>query len=124
MKNNLFLLVLVFMLTLTPVFGQHTNFNSQRNWSLNKKEFFFGVGAMDFLGDLDGRNQIDTDFSPADIDATSIGGMLGYHFRFSPNWATSTQISGELVRGSDANTIEVIRKSRNLSFRSPTASIS
>ncbi|MFA7273008.1 MAG: hypothetical protein WC044_04030 [Crocinitomicaceae bacterium] len=126
MKNKLFLLFLLSMLTFTNVFGQHTNFNSQRNWSLNKKEFFFGVGATNFLGDLGGRNRIGTDYSPVDfdIDATSLGGMLGYRFRFSPKWATSTQISGGLVRGSDANTQEVIRKSRNLSFRSPIASVS
>jgi len=33
-------------------FGQHTNFNTQRNWSLNKKDLVLGFGATQFTGDL------------------------------------------------------------------------
>ena len=49
-------------------YGQHTNFNTQRNWSLNKKELVFGGGATQFLGDLGGRSQIGKDYSLADLD--------------------------------------------------------
>ncbi len=120
------LLILLLATYNADCIAQHTNFNSQRNWSLNKKEFIFGVGAMNFLGDLGGRNRIGTDYSPVDLDfgATSIGGLIGYRYRFSPRFATTSQISGGLVRGSDALTQEIIRKSRNLSFRSPIASVS
>ncbi len=106
--------------------AQHTNFNSQRNWSLNKKEFIIGVGGTNFLGDLGGRNQIGTDFSPVDLDiqATSIGGIIGYRYRFKPHWATTFSVSGGLLRGSDANTEEIVRNSRNLSFRSPIVTVS
>lgn len=101
-------------------FTQHTNFNTQRNWSLNKKEIMFGFGATQFTGDLGGRNQIGTDYRLNDIDlrSTGIGGMIGYRFRFHPYWATSTTLNIGRLKGDDALTNEVIRESRNLSFRS------
>lgn len=104
----------------TYLFGQHTNFNTQSNWALNKKEVMFGFGATQFTGDLGGRDQIGTDYSLADLDwpATSIGGMVGYRFRFHPRWATSTTLNIGMVRGNDALTNEIVRQSRNLHFRS------
>lgn len=113
-------LILIALLTLGPVFGQHTNFNTQRNWSLNKKEIMFGIGATQFLGDLGGRDRIGTDYSLVDIDwpSTHVGGMVGYRFRFHPYWATTSSINVGMLRGSDALTNEVVRESRNLHFRS------
>ncbi len=69
---------LVLLLTLSNAFGQHTNFNTQRNWSLNKKEIMFGGGATQFLGDLGGRDQVGKDYSLADLDlpSTSWNGMV------------------------------------------------
>jgi hypothetical protein len=101
-------------------FAQHTNFNTQRNWSLNKKEIMFGVGATQFLGDLGGRDQIGTDYSPVDLDfpSTSIGGMVGYRYRFHPYWATTTSFNIGMLKGDDALTREIIRESRNLHFKS------
>ena len=43
---------------MTAVFGQHANFNSQKNWSLQKHELQIGVGATQFLGDLGGSANI------------------------------------------------------------------
>lgn len=99
--------------------AQHTNFNTQRNWSLNKKEFMFGIGATQFLGDLGGKNQIGKDYSLADLDlpSTNIGGMIGYRYRFHPYWATTTSFNIGMLRGDDALTSEIIRNSRNLHFR-------
>ncbi len=104
----------------TTSYSQHTNFNTQRNWSLNKKEIMFGFGATQFLGDLGGRDKIGTDYSLADLDlpSTGFGGMLGYRYRFHPYWATTTSFNIGLLRGDDALTNEVIRQSRNLNFRS------
>jgi hypothetical protein len=36
---------------LVSVQAQHANFNSQRNWSLHKKELQIGVGATQFNRD-------------------------------------------------------------------------
>ena len=45
------------------VFGQgHTNFTTSDYWKGQRKEFFFGVGATNFLGDLGGLNQIGKDY--------------------------------------------------------------
>ena len=73
-------IVLIALLIIGPALGQHTNFNTQRNWSLNKKEIMFGIGATQFLGDLGGRDRVGTDYSLVDIDwpSTHIGGMVGY----------------------------------------------
>lgn len=118
MKN--FILSMTILLSTTFVFTQHTNFNTQRNWSLNKKEIAFGFGATQFTGDLGGRDRIGTDYSLVDIDfpSTSIGGYIGYRYRFHPFWATSTNFHAGMLRGNDALTNEVIRNSRNLHFRS------
>ncbi|MES2799616.1 MAG: hypothetical protein V4638_06340 [Bacteroidota bacterium] len=117
MKNLLSIFFLVFT---TVVFGQHTNFNTQKNWSLNKKEVIFGIGASQFTGDLGGRDRIGKDYSLVDIDlpSTGISGMLGYRFRFHPMFATSTTVNFMWLRGNDAMTNEIIRNSRNLHFRS------
>ncbi|PKR80837.1 hypothetical protein CW751_08705 [Brumimicrobium salinarum] len=103
-----------------------SNFNSSKNWSMNKHEIFFAVGPSQFLGDLGGLNREGTQKSIVDLDwsSTRIGGGLGYRFRFHPRWATSTQLYFALVNGADSNTDEIIRRSRNLSFRSPILELS
>lgn len=108
------------ILITTASFAQHTNFNTQRNWSLNKKEIMFGFGATQFLGDLGGRDQIGKDYSLVDMDfpSTGFGGMIGYRFRFHPYWATTSSLNVGLLRGDDALTNEIVRNSRNLHFRS------
>ena len=111
---------LILLIATTSVYAQHTNFNTQRNWSLNKKEIMFGFGATQFTGDLGGRDRIGTDFSVVDIDfpSTGYGGMIGYRFRFHPYWATTSSLNVGLLKGDDALTNEIIRQSRNLHFRS------
>lgn len=115
-----YLTTLAFICAVSAIFAQHTNFNTQRNWSLNKKEILFGIGATQFTGDLGGRNQVGKDYSINDIDipSTGIGGMIGFRYRFHPFWATTTTLNAGLLRGNDAFTNEVIRESRNLHFRS------
>ncbi len=111
---------LVLIAATTACYGQHSNFNTQQNWSLNKKEIMIGFGATQFLGDLGGRDQIGTDYSLVDLDwpSTYFGGMIGYRFRFHPYWATTCSANIGMVRGDDALTNEVIRQSRNLHFKS------
>ena len=111
---------LIVLLVVGVSFGQHTNFNTQRNWSLNKKEILFGGGVTQFLGDLGGRNQIGRDYSLVDLDlaSTSWNATAGYRFRFHPYWATSTFINVGMIEGDGALTTELIRNSRNLHFRS------
>lgn len=102
-----------------------SNFNTSRNWSMNKKEVFVVAGATNFLGDLGGRDRIGTQKSPIDLDlnATRMGMGVGYRYRFHPFWATSSHLYFGYVSGDDANTDEIVRRSRNLSFRSPIVDV-
>lgn len=122
-----FILITALLFTTLSSFGQFaSNFNSSRNWSMNKHELFFAMGATQFLGDLGGLNQVGSQNSIIDLDwpATRPGLGIGYRFRFHPMWATSTQLYFGLLKGDDANTDEIVRRSRNLSFRSPIVELS
>jgi hypothetical protein len=124
MKNILLYLLLFF----TPlVYSQNSGgFGNSKNWSLNKHEIYFSIGTSQFLGDLGGLDKEGTQKSLVDLDfsSTRIGGGIGYRYRFHRRWATSTQLYFGMVSGADANTDEVIRRSRNLSFRSPILELS
>jgi hypothetical protein len=103
-----------------------SNFNSSNNWSMNKREIFFSIGATQFLGDLGGRDQIGTQNSIIDLDwpATRYNIGAGFRYRFHPMFATSTHLNAGMISGDDANTDEIVRRSRNLSFRSPIVELS
>lgn len=124
MRLLIYIVVLGFSVSSWGQFA--SNFNSSRNWSMNKHELFFALGATQFLGDLGGLNQVGSQKSIIDLDwpATRPGIGVGYRFRFHPMWATSTQLYFGLLNGDDANTDEIIRRSRNLSFRSPIVELS
>ncbi len=124
LKN--FVILFFVGITVLTVNGQPTNFNTQRNWSMNKKELNFGFGATNFLGDLGGANQIGTDYSIKDWDfpATSLGGSFAFRYRFHPYYATSTIINFGVIRGNDLNTKDPVREQRNLHFRAPFINIS
>lgn len=119
------LIITLFLITIS-IIGFSQNFNTERNWSKNKKEILFGAGATQFLGDLGGRNKIGKDYSLADLDlpSTGINLFVGYRFRFHPNYATRSTLTVGLLRGSDEKTDEIVRNSRNLSFRAPIVELS
>lgn len=114
---------LTFCLVLTSLisFSQASNFNSKKNWKMNRKELMIQAGATQFLGDLGGRDQIGTDYSLVDIDfpSTSLNAAIGYRYRFAPHFATTSLLNVGLLRGSDALTADPDRNARNLAFRSP-----
>jgi hypothetical protein len=119
MRQTVILLVFYFLVPFENN-AQHTNFNTQKNWSLNKRELVFGLGATQFTGDVGGADNIGKDYSLRDINlrATSINGVVGYRYRFKPLFATSTMLNFGILRGDDAFTNEIVRNSRNLHFRS------
>jgi len=98
--------------------GQHANFNSQKNWSLQKHELQLGIGATQFLGDLGGSANIGKDNSLADLNfkSTGIAFWAGYRMRFHPKFATTSSISFFNLKGDDALSNNLIRNSRNLHF--------
>lgn len=113
------------VLAVSSVFSQ-SNFNTQRNWSMSKKEITIGIGGTNFLGDLGGANQIGTDYSLKDWDfpSVSFGGSIAYRYRWHPYYSTSTVLNIGMVRGNDAHTTEFARSNRNLHFRSPVINLS
>jgi hypothetical protein len=100
--------------------AQHANFNSQRNWSLHKKELQIGVGATQFNGDLGGAAGIGRDYSLKDInwESTGLAFWLGYRQRFHPYFATTSSICFFNVKGADSLSLQPDRNARNLHFKS------
>ncbi len=99
--------------------AQNINFNTQKNWSLNKKELLLKVGPTQFLGDLGGSNTDDYDYSLKDWDWPALGFNLGvgYRYRFHPMFATTSTLSYLMLRGDDKFSEEPIRNARNLNFK-------
>jgi hypothetical protein len=112
--------IILVLICHTDFNAQHTNFNSQSNWSLNKKELQIGFGTTQFNGDLGGSNTIGKDYSTKDIDwpSTGIAGWLGYRLRFHPYFATTTSLCVFNLKGNDKYSQEAVRNARNLHFRS------
>jgi hypothetical protein len=104
----------------TIVCAQHANFNSQRNWSLHKKELQIGFGATQFNGDLGGAEGIGRDYSLKDIDwpSTGVAFWLGYRQRFHPYFATTSSLCVFNLKGDDQYSEEPSRNARNLHFKS------
>lgn len=102
------------------IHAQHANFNSQRNWSLHKKELQIGIGATQFNGDLGGAEGIGRDYSLKDIDwpATGVAFWLGYRQRFHPYFATTSSLCVFNLKGADSLSEEPMRNARNLHFKS------
>jgi hypothetical protein len=123
MKNTLVLLTCLLLGFATT--AQFSNFNSQKNWSINKKEFIFGGGATQFLGDLGGQDGIGKDYSLADLNmrATNYNVMLGFRYRFHPNFATTSQINFGKYRASDFFTNNEGRSIREIDIKSTLISI-
>jgi hypothetical protein len=118
MKRILSILFVSFFLF--GLHAQHANFNTQRNWSLHKKELQFGVGATQFNGDLGGGEGIGRDYSLKDIDwpSTGLAVWLGYRQRFHPYFATTSSLCVFNLKGDDALSEDPARFNRNLHFRS------
>ena len=89
------------------------------------KEWVFGFGAANFLGELGGANQIGTHFvKDFEFSTTRPSAQLGYRYKFKKRWAVKAGIYWQLVSGSDRLTKEPFRQNRNLSFRSNIYEIS
>ncbi len=118
MKNYL-IFIFSILIGLTA-YSQHANFNSQRNWSLHKKELQIGFGATQFNGDLGGSVGVGRDYSLKDIDiqATGLAGWLGYRQRFHPFFATTTSLCVFQLKADDKWSEEPTRYARNLNFQS------
>ena len=114
-----FMCLLLVLMNLNAL-AQRINFNTQKNWSLNKKELIFKVGPTQFLGDLGGANTANYDYSLKDWDWKALGynAGIGFRYRFHPMFATTSSLNYLMVRGDDKFAEETVRNARNLHFRS------
>jgi hypothetical protein len=114
--------IILLLITISPllVLAQHTNFNTQRNWSLHKKELQIGFGATQFNGDLGGSVGVGRDYSIKDLDAQATGfaGWIGYRQRFHPYFATTSSLCVFQLKGNDKWSEEPTRNMRSLNFQS------
>lgn len=106
-----------FLLSGFTIFGQRKGVGAKQYRS--QKHLIFGIGASNFLGDLGGRNTIGTHLSPVDLEfpTTRPSFHLGYRFRFSKYFASTTVFQYAILKGDDALTNEPYRRNRNLRFR-------
>ncbi len=93
------------------------NFANKKNKP--RKEYVFGIGAANFLGELGGANQIGTNFvRDLEFSATRPSLALGMRYKFHKRWAVKGGLHYLLLSGNDKLTKEPFRQNRNLSFRS------
>jgi hypothetical protein len=117
MRHNILFILLAFFVS-GVANAQHANFNSQKNWSLQKHELQFGLGATQFLGDLGGSPDIGKSNSLKDINfkSTGVAAWFGYRMRFHPKFATTSSLCLFTLKGDDAHSDNIIRNTRNLHF--------
>lgn len=119
MLKKLSLIGLCLMLS-HGLFSQgHTNFTTSDYWKGQRKEFYFGLGVTNFLGDLGGLDKVGTDYSFIDLEwaMTRYGAHFGYRYRFRPWISTKSQLQFGLLMGNDQLTTEPARRNRNLNFQ-------
>jgi hypothetical protein len=120
-------LISLFFATISfVIFSQLKNFNTQRNWSMSKKEIYLNIGFTQFTGDLGGVNKPSSNYGIVDFKwpSTSWNSQVAYRFRPHPYWATVSKISFGKLRGNDALMLNTYQNSRNLNFRTYYLSLS
>ena len=100
--------VIFFSLLLIPtlVFSQ--------KWKLSRSEYLYGIGIVNYFGDIGGASNADA-FSIADLDIAYSRPVLaiGYRYKLHERFAVKANLSYANIHGSDVNSIN---ESRNYSF--------
>lgn len=122
MNKLIKIIFVVFVLVAFDVvsYAQPSHFTTNSYWKHQRKEIIFGIGASNFLGDLGGRNQVGSAYTPLDMEwiTTRPSGHIGFRLRLF-NWlSTKSLLTYMVLKGDDALTTEPARRNRNLKFRS------
>ena len=115
---------IVLILTGTSVWAQIPFQTS--NWKKYRKEVYFNAGTSGFLGDLGGAEGIGTTNSFKDFNPSSIrySVAVGGRYRLNEFLNVSGKLSNIMVSGDDALSKDLVRKNRNLNFKSNIIEIS
>lgn len=96
-----------------------------QQWKRFRKEFFGGIGATNFLGELGGADQVGTNFvRDLEFLATRPAISGGFRYMIGPNSRLRTSLYWGILKGDDATTNEPYRNNRNLHFRSGITELS
>ena len=94
-------------------------------WRRNRKEFLFGAGATNFLGDLGGANQIGTNgLKDFEFPCIRPDFIVGYRYRTTRETSIKANLIYATLAGDDKLTTEMFRSNRNANFKSPTIELS
>lgn len=94
-------------------------------WRRNRREFLFGAGATNFLGDLGGANQIGTNgLKDFEFPCIRPDFMVGYRYRTTKETSVKGSLIYATLAGDDKLTTEFFRSNRNCNFRSPVIELS
>ena len=107
---------IIFILIVIPFLGQ-----SQTNrWKRLRYEFFGGIGASGFLGDLGGSDQIGThSFKDFEFSMTRPAFTFGGRYQIMRRMAVQSAFSYAWIRGDDRKTTEAFRNNRNIQIMTP-----
>ena len=110
--------ILIGVLSLIIQYSYSQTFGRKSSWKKQRKEYLFGFGVSNFLGDLGGRDAIGTDYSIVDLETvlTRPSLMFGYRYKYTKNFAMRFQLQYVKVGGDDKLTKEPFRNNRNLNF--------
>lgn len=112
--------IILFLLTLlsTGAFAQYSG-SANTFWKNQRHTIGFGVGFVNFLGELGGRNQIGSDFIyDLEWKETKPSLQINYRYQITKRLYAKAQLGFGFVGGNDALTEEIYRRNRNLHFRS------
>jgi len=113
------IIILVLAFFLLPFFS-----NAQQ-WKRQRKEYSFGIGATNFLGDLGGRDQVGTNgIMDYEWRALRYAVGIGYRYQLAESWYVKGNLYYALVSGDDAYTAEPARAGRQLNFKSNVVELS
>ena len=118
---------LLFVLIIFSYYASEAqSFMRPNEWKKYKREIFVSVGTSNFLGDLGGQKGDGKDYSPADLNFSQSRTAFGVGARYKLK--RSVNVSGKFnflnVSGNDAKTDNLVRKNRNLNFKSNIYEIS
>jgi hypothetical protein len=112
-----FLTLIAFLFTFLSAQAQY--FTSQSYWKQERHEVAFGVGAINFLGELGGRDAIGRDFI-IDLELSMFRPALHLEYRYKTSRKTLVKAGFHygVIAGNDALTNEPFRNNRNIHFKS------
>lgn len=110
-------LLLGFLFVATTASAQY--FSNQSYWKNERHEIQLGVGAINFLGELGGRDAVGSDFIfDMELSMFRPAVHLEYRYKVARMITLKGGIHYGIIAGNDALTEEPFRKNRNIHFKS------